>query len=80
MRKKYEAKSKPLAVAPADICESATAKVYSTNDFESIELEEITVSVVGEVYMVDNERETVWMMKKLTFTESWDGPSYDTSC
>ena len=77
LKKKHEQKSSPMAVAPADICEFANAKVYNSIDFDNIEVKEISVSLIGKVITKENEREVLKLHPKFAVRDFVDDEEID---
>ena len=77
LKKKHEARQSPMACKPQDIGEYINAKVYNTEEFDGIMEEEITISMVGQIELTDNEREVLKLHPKFAVREEVDEEDMD---
>ena len=77
LKKKYEARQRPMACAPQDIGEYSKAKVYEKTDFDGIKEEEISISMVGKVDLNENETALLKLHPKFAVREDVDDEEID---
>ena len=75
--RKQEARSRPVACAPANVGEYSEADVYDQTLFDNIKKEEITISKVGKVTVSENEIAALKLHPKFAVREELDEEDID---